>query len=971
MTFFNFMRALFISHHLVPAVLVLTTAELAVMADQDTDRPVTVEQPSVEPVTPIAARERFMVGEYETARRMYAELTQQDDAKIAGAVGVAECRIRSGEYREALDELKKLNADSHAGWHEIMGRLHRILGNYEDVLRHARAAIEIDRSHAASRLLLGTMLEELGRRDEAVQAYAWFDRQIVERKQLPRDAEWVTIVAQGFLRYSTLTQTNLVSRTKHALNEMLQTAYGRIDRNYWPARIAAGDLLREKHNNDEEDGSVSDYLTALKINPNLPEAYVGLGEVALEHWDFEGVDRRVAKALELNPKYAPAFHLMAAKFIVERRYGQATETAEKALAINTNDLTALSLSAAAAACRYDQPAVDRLAERVREINPRCARFYRTVGDALGGIRQYAASEEAYRKAIEFEPTDANAHTELGMMYMQWGHEDRARSALDAAWALDPFNERTKFTLDLLDMLKKFARYESNHFIVRHDDQADPGLGEYVAGYLEEIYKAVTEDYHSPLTEKTIIEIFPSHKGFSVRIAGRPWIPTVGACSGRVIALASPRGSADLMGNYNIARVLKHEFTHTVTLAATHNRIPHWFTEGLAVLQEDAPRSFEWAELLADAIRRDELFTLESIDWGFMRPRKPTDRTMAYAQSEWMCEYLIERFGYDVINQMLAKFREGKTQADVFRDVLRIETTDFDRDFKRWARRQAEPWNFRLTPPEDVSTLRQLADQQPEDAALLGRIARAEYDAGNPLEALATARKALERDEREPNSLEILGNLLTYFAERELTDLGKRMYEDEAREYLEKLREADPSGCIAPRLLGNIALRRKEWSRAEDVLSRLQRLCPMDPLSWRGLAGIYLERGDDASALPQLLELARMEEHDADVPAKIAGIYRKQGRLRDAQHWYRQAIFIAPLSAELHRLLGDTSMQSGDTAAALREYRMVTALEPNSPTGFEKAATAAQKLGQLTEAREFARRAVALDPSSPARGLLTD
>jgi len=77
-------------------------------------------------------------------------------------------------------------------------------------------------------------------------------------------------------------------------------------------------------------------------------------------------------------------------------------------------------------------------------------------------------------------TDANARTELGMMYMQWGNESKARDALDAAWSLDPYNERTKFTLELLDKLHKFAKYETDHFIIKFDAEKDPGLGEYVA-----------------------------------------------------------------------------------------------------------------------------------------------------------------------------------------------------------------------------------------------------------------------------------------------------------------------------------------------------------------------------------------------------------------------------------------------------------------------------------------------------------
>ena len=144
---------------------------------------------------------------------------------------------------------------------------------------------------------------------------------------------------------------------------------------------------------------------------------------------------------------------------------------------------------------------------------------------------------------------------------------------------------------------------------------------------------------------------------------------------------------------------------------------------------------------------------------------------------------------------------------------------------------------------------------------------------------------------------------------------------------------------------------------------------MDPASWQGLAGIYLDRGRDDRALIQLLELARTNTRDPDIPAKIATIYKGQGQLRDAQYWYRRALYIDPFNANLHQALGDTSMQSGDAAAALREYIVLTRIKPTDPKHFENAAFAAHKLGNKEDAYRFARKAVALDPASGARTLL--
>ena len=936
------------------------------MPSQVTDEESTEQ--TTPPLTLADARDLLMQGSYEQAIEAYEQLAKEERHALEAGLGVARCRMQIGEYDQAIAGLTGLAAADSAERHYLLAELYNRKGRYQEVIRHARDAIKHNKDHAGARLLLGRTFELLGRRDEAIKTYRWFDKQVAGRAELLHDAAWITHTALGFLRYSVLTRTNVARRTKHVLNEMLQIAYGRLDRTYWPARIAAADLLREKYNNDEEDGSVSDYKAALRINKNLPQAHVGLGGVALEGWDFEEVERRVELALTVNPKFAPAIHLLAGKYLWERRYRQAIDACERALTINPNDVTALSLSVAASACQYDQAAVERKASRVAAINPTCVLLHRILGAASSGIRQYTAAEQEYQKAIKFDPTDANPRTELGMMYMQWGLEEKARDALEAAWALDPFNERTKFTLELLELLEKFDRIETAHFIVKYNAKRDPGIGEFVAAYMEDIYEPVTGDYDAPLTSKTIVEFFPTHREFGVRITGKPWIHTIGACTGRVIALASPGDSAHLP-TYDVARVLKHEFTHTVTLEATFNRIPHWFTEGLAVYQEDAPRNFMWCELLAKAARRDRLFTLESIDWGFIRPRRPDDRQMAYAQSEWMCEYIVERFGYETINKMLRWFRESRTQREVFAEQLGIEQEEFDHDFQQWTWREIARWGFDLTPPENVQELRTLAETQSDNASVLGRLARAEFDDGDFERAAIAARRAIELDAEEPNGLEVLAKVLAFFAKQEQNESAKGVYDDEALPVLDRLLNIDPSGWAAPKYLAEIALRRKEYDRAAELYKRLQRLCPMDPASWRGLAGIYLKRGEHDLALPQLLELARTEVDDATVPAKIAGIYRRRGRLGEARYWYRRALYIDPFDVDLHRALGDTSMQAGDTKMALDEYKMLTKLEPDDPKHFENAAFAAHKLGDKAEAQKFARRAVRLDPASPARSLL--
>ena len=115
------------------------------------------------------------------------------------------------------------------------------------------------------------------------------------------------------------------------------------------------------------------------------------------------------------------------------------------------------------------------------------------------------------------------------------------------------------------------------------------------------------------------------------------------------------------------------------------------TEGLAVREEQAPVRQEWLDLLSDAYNAGELFPVDGLTWGFVRPRKPTDRSLAYAQSWFVCQYVAERWGEEKLQATLPKFAAGGREAGVFRGVLGIELPQFDADFRQWMKDHVEAW----------------------------------------------------------------------------------------------------------------------------------------------------------------------------------------------------------------------------------------------------------------------------------------
>ncbi len=186
-------------------------------------------------------------------------------------------------------------------------------------------------------------------------------------------------------------------------------------------------------------------------------------------------------------------------------------------------------------------------------------------------------------------------------------------------------------------------------------------------------------------------MFPTHDRFSVRVAGDPYVGTVGASTGPVIALVTPREGRGTLGTYDWARVMRHEYVHTITLGATGNRIWHWMTEGLAVREEQAPPRQTYLDLLTQATLTGGLFPIEEMTWGFVKPKKATDRSQAYAQSWYACEYIAERWGEEQLTAMIAASGEGQTERQALDSVLQISPEQFDADFAGWMGGKLVEW----------------------------------------------------------------------------------------------------------------------------------------------------------------------------------------------------------------------------------------------------------------------------------------
>jgi len=137
----------------------------------------------------------------------------------------------------------------------------------------------------------------------------------------------------------------------------------------------------------------------------------------------------------------------------------------------------------------------------------------------GGGEAIRSGGAHYRKAVELDTYSAEAMTNLGLLYMQTGHEAQARAILERAHEIDDFRADVVNYLRLLENLEKFQVHETDHFTIRRTAITTRCSSSRSAS-TQRRFMARYAGFRSPPAGKTIVEVFPTHGQFSVRITGK-------------------------------------------------------------------------------------------------------------------------------------------------------------------------------------------------------------------------------------------------------------------------------------------------------------------------------------------------------------------------------------------------------------------------------------------------------------------
>lgn len=868
---------------------------------------------TAEPLTDAYAL--YNTGKYVEAVAAYEKLAKADATRAAATTGLARVALQTGTYKTTLAKVEaalKTGAAKDADLLAAKATLLVRLGRYAEASQAVASAVAADAKHVQARLLTGELLEAVGQIDKAVAAYRWFET------LKPKTAEQMTATGKALMRIAHLTGKKISPQAKFALTKLYQNAV-KLDPSYWPARVAAGNLLARKFNLRE---AADEFKLALKTNPNLPDVIVTGAFFQLSRFKFEAAETALTKAFEINPNHVRARVARALILLRTLRMNEVEAPIREALKINPNDTEALATLTALFQRTGRKNEAGELVERVKKVNATPFEFHEMVAELNSWGRQYPRTEAHYRKALKLAPNSANIMNGLGRMLMETGRVEEAFPLLEKAHKLDGFNRRTLNTLNLLDSLLKYHKQTSTHFVVKLDKDKDEILAALFSDYLESITTELTRRYDHQLKGTVFVEIYPKHTQFGVRMTGRPAVRTIGACFGNVIAMDSPRPGV-VKKRFNWARVLRHEFTHTVTLGATENRISHWFTEACAVTEERRPRRWLWCKMLAGALSSGRLFPISELTWGFVRPRRRGDRILAYAQAQWTYEFIQNTFGSEKINALLVAYKNKHDQAAIFQDVFNMTEAQFDAKFRKWARVDVADWGMHLPPKVGTveAELKAVKDD-PQNSANHVRLgwarlaARQKIKPGRDargkakdllIEAEAAFRNALKADPKNIKAMIALIELLE--ATKRRAEAGKMGFA------LIQIDSGNPTGIYYAAMQAASEFEHannRDDKNAEDVeKTRLvaiawwtvyTNLRPNDPTGPKKLARLFLIAKDAQNALAYIEWLERLEDDNLLWPKYAARIHEKAGRINKAIQYYRSMLHIDPYNRFAHTKL---------------------------------------------------------------------
>lgn len=297
--------------------------------------------------------------------------------------------------------------------------------------------------------------------------------------------------------------------------------------------------------------------------------------------------------------------------------------------------------------------------------------------ALGYLQvtqsHYLEAADLLLPAADRYPKSADVDMLLGSAYYGMENMDEAIAQWNKALALQD-NPRLHEAIAKAEREREisgsYSELRSEHFLLRYEGGQGEKLSNEVLSSLEGSFQNLVLDLDYSPPEVIVALLYPNQV-FQDITRSPNWVGALNDGKIRVPVSGLTQVNADL------ARVLKHELTHSFVRQITMGRCPTWFNEGLAQLEEGATTASMGTQL-ARAVATGGLPSFPALEGPFLN--MPQDQVaLAYAKSLAALEYLRTTFDMGEIRNLLKVMSSQPDFGVLLQDELHLTYPAFEQE----------------------------------------------------------------------------------------------------------------------------------------------------------------------------------------------------------------------------------------------------------------------------------------------------
>ncbi len=285
------------------------------------------------------------------------------------------------------------------------------------------------------------------------------------------------------------------------------------------------------------------------------------------------------------------------------------------------------------------------------------------------------------RATRASAPSAAAYALLGLAYYR---SDRSREAL-AAWRKSLQLRPDDQVRQLMERVEResateasFRQQESSHFTLRYEGaHTADGLRQQILETLEADYRDLQNDLGA--TPRNIfVSLYPDQAFFDVTQAPL-WSAALN--DGKIRLPVSGVNSV----TPQLARVLRHELTHSFVQHITHGRAPQWLNEGIAQLEEGVTTA-AYGDRLAALFNTGHQIPLSQLEGNFSS-YSSAEASVAYAEGLAAVEYIRETFGMADLARIVQRVGEGQSIESALRSTIHAGYFELEKQIAEYLKRK--------------------------------------------------------------------------------------------------------------------------------------------------------------------------------------------------------------------------------------------------------------------------------------------